>query len=1303
MTNAEQQRPCNLEQTAGRDAIYCHREDMAEREGTIRQLRADFVSEWRQLFPNSPAPPIRALGSLRFDNDDEAGPTPSGVSFDEWLSSGAVTQLGNSLRCTEEKISQLKEQLSRKTYLRNFLLRLLECLDDSGEVQRSRPAPVNDSTYSPSLDPLDPSLFSERGENNEKGVTGEGEQRPNFGRTKSNVVDRNYTPRGDPESGTTKTSEQTTILPRLLTAADLPLTSKSGYGECSGSCQPSTTTRCIVEVTQNTVHGQAPTQRVPLPPPPQQHSQEKVKHTFSDPATSVSVVKFVEQDKGSSSTSSSRPVRQLQRQSEVDEKCTERKFRACNRANSGTDDSDTRNHDTAAPPPPVTLVTRPPPRRERNTNPTQPQRHASSPQRGRDDTAITPNDTEAHLGTGKNFHATAEEKIVRAAESVTCGTQTEISFSLKEQWVISSTDADNTATMFWNRKKSNAKRPESGETRDRDNSGILGRYSDTPADLPTAPPPLRSDSGSARNVQYLKLTDGFNIVLGADTGGSAPKPAPSSQPPQHHHHHQQQQQRHGGQGPHQIRQQDRISDRDEISEEEEEEEEVYDNNTAKRTAAASEGVSGESVSAASNKPQVEPGLDEKYENVSYGDAAAAAGGGGGLEGGGATATTTATAANTRRNPVTNVKSTSPSQSPPTKPRSHAPVSRVSSDTTGFRSASAEANSPPKPSAKPQPHPRKKLPALPPTEQKPSSVFYVQTVTPENPSLVTGPNNTAGGGKRGSVGDGELEEGEKGEARVTEEEQEVEERRGDPRVDAGEKGARIESGRGGGSASVSAAPLRHEAHTRQGRDTRADRRAQSALPGAQCLSPHSPPVEGFVPTTSTQPASTTKKGSDDPEPNKATTSATTFHSPAVAIVVASAAASASSFSPASQHRTEPDTRRALSSFHPTAEEKLNSEPTEKTDSAPSRAARDNTDRGDNSSHASQLGVRELCEASVTGALEISQRLRAFADSANDSGSSSSVSGSGGGDSATTTAATATAAAAQAESLSDQPADNNMLRFNRRTLCTTAGSDLGELPAVYRKTEDTPSVFRGSETQRPQSSPLEHTMLPRHEGKAGTKEGGDGEEGGGGGEEATTPTGPQPDSHPTAGVDADADAGGTDGQPRTYHETDLDSEACTLMLRERKPPPPQPPPKPRKKAKESTYENWTINRAVTQFVDSNSSSSDEDDDNDDNDDNDSDSTSPGCTLDRASSTNKGSKDSGLCLDVQPPQASGVVKILVGGAARGLFGGDRFEDERISSIEELHRMHDEEDYADYADLKQQARKDSAAAAEQDDNLCE
>ena len=146
-------------------------------------------------------------------------------------------------------------------------------------------------------------------------------------------------------------------------------------------------------------------------------------------------------------------------------------------------------------------------------NPTQPQRHASSPQRGRGDTAITPNDTEAHLSTGKHFHATAEEEIARAAESVTCGTQTEISFSLKEQWVISSTDADNTATMFWNRKKSNAKRPESGETRDRDNSGILGRYSDTPADLPTAPPPLRSDSGSARNVQYLKLTEGFNLSL----------------------------------------------------------------------------------------------------------------------------------------------------------------------------------------------------------------------------------------------------------------------------------------------------------------------------------------------------------------------------------------------------------------------------------------------------------------------------------------------------------------------------------------------------------------------------------------------------------------------------------------------------------------------------------------------------------------------------------------------------------------------------------------------------------------------
>ncbi|KAL8574331.1 hypothetical protein ACOMHN_015862 [Nucella lapillus] len=69
--------------------------------------------------------------------------------------------------------------------------------------------------------------------------------------------------------------------------------------------------------------------------------------------------------------------------------------------------------------------------------------------------------------------------------------------------------------MFRNRKKSQGKRPD--DHRDRDNSRVLDRYSDTDPSVVATTPPLRRESLPTQNFQYLKLTDGFNIVLTSDS------------------------------------------------------------------------------------------------------------------------------------------------------------------------------------------------------------------------------------------------------------------------------------------------------------------------------------------------------------------------------------------------------------------------------------------------------------------------------------------------------------------------------------------------------------------------------------------------------------------------------------------------------------------------------------------------------------------------------------------------------------------------------------------------------------------
>ncbi|XP_076453329.1 uncharacterized protein LOC143288590 [Babylonia areolata] len=78
--------------------------------------------------------------------------------------------------------------------------------------------------------------------------------------------------------------------------------------------------------------------------------------------------------------------------------------------------------------------------------------------------------------------------------------------------------------MFKNRKKSSAKRPD--EHRDRDNSRVLCTDTDTAA----SHLPFRRESLSTGNFQYLKLTDGFNIVLTSDTGDSQSASSPDHSP-----------------------------------------------------------------------------------------------------------------------------------------------------------------------------------------------------------------------------------------------------------------------------------------------------------------------------------------------------------------------------------------------------------------------------------------------------------------------------------------------------------------------------------------------------------------------------------------------------------------------------------------------------------------------------------------------------------------------------------------------------------------------------------------------------
>ncbi|XP_070204653.1 serine-rich adhesin for platelets-like [Littorina saxatilis] len=1214
---------------------------MAKQEDTIRQLRTEFENQWSDLFPSSPTPPIRALSSLRFHGDDE-GNTHGGVPFDEWMSSGAIEQLGNSLRVTEEKISQLTDQLSRKTCLRDFLLRLLECLGDSGEGRGSRPLPVNNLPTSQAvLDPTCVKTLSQQGSTNGGSTLFANEERQGSSCKRSEskplVPRRNFSISSEKGSETRK---QTTVLPRgrpsLTEGFDSGVTSKSVQGKCtltattaSLSCHGQQSTASGTAGTDDTLHQNGSATQCVVATQEKQHSGKQTCDGAVTRIDSSSRPKAALRD----NTPHNHNGSEKQSDGTLYENCQGRKWRQCssNHGSVGTIDYSTRNQ--------VGGETT----REDHNNAVglpiaqQGPSTAHSAKSSQGATVISVNGTQSQP-TSHLFGSSANATGEHWAQTSEGSAQTDISFGVREQWVVSSTDEDRnspSSTMFWNKKKSSGKRTQE-EVRERDNSGVLGRYSDTP-DLP-APPPLsatpfrssieRLSSNSPRNVQYLKLTDGFNIAFG--TGETPPplpqkqnKPRPQQQPP-----------------------------KNETAVEEYYE--TYDNNTAKRAAQKSGGAppfvsAGSAKVSDDDKPeQVSHGSEAgRYENVSHNSGSAS-----GI-----------------RNPVSNVTpSVSPSGTPltPSAPPmseedgGHVSVSRSSSDGNSHagsvRAAPLEASNSLKSSPKPQPHPRRKqLPPLP-AKQKPSSVFYVENTT-------TSVSPATGGGvvvvqaaarerKRDDVDAEGRTWGRRGDGDDHHTKWEQDRREGSSSVDTEISSPQsVESGR---VSSIRTGALPHAGHTRPQGDTRAER-VQSNEPSLNTNSPTR--VDQFV-------VSTSVKTRDDQEPNKAATVLQSVVEVDESTTGSTAERSSRAFP------TQHTTLSARSAREEDQNEKPELAVAAGRQNIQSRTRQDRTEteglsyHGTDPSSANDRGGRDLCGTNVIGGGEINQY----------SGSAASGAGSSG-----TTASGANASATDHDSDSANSAD--MLRFHRRTLSSgSAKRDAVEQSAVYRKTEDTRATPKPAFRHSAELPP--GTMQPIHEDRL---------KGDGRGEvEATPPPTPQPDyddHHELSSTDTGEEA---HTHPK-YQETDLDSDTTVsfAMLRTKNSPP-APPPKPQKKPKVNVYENWTINRAITQDFDLY-----EEDDSDD--------TSPACTLERGST--KGSKDSGLCLDVQGNHS--VVADLAGDAAAaaviavGKGFGERVKDAaRISSIEELNRMHDEEDYANVSHHHRQNCEDSP---DQEDNVCE
>lgn len=95
---------------------------MADRQSQVFAMLDDFAHEWKTRFPRIPPPLVGVLGGVR-----SAG--QRGAAGDERLTPQLVAQLQSTLRCTEEKILQLEEQLASKRYLQQFLERVLSCVN----------------------------------------------------------------------------------------------------------------------------------------------------------------------------------------------------------------------------------------------------------------------------------------------------------------------------------------------------------------------------------------------------------------------------------------------------------------------------------------------------------------------------------------------------------------------------------------------------------------------------------------------------------------------------------------------------------------------------------------------------------------------------------------------------------------------------------------------------------------------------------------------------------------------------------------------------------------------------------------------------------------------------------------------------------------------------------------------------------------------------------------------------------------------------------------------------------------------
>ncbi|XP_076434762.1 uncharacterized protein LOC143274737 [Babylonia areolata] len=698
------------------------------KEETIRQLRKQFDTEWAHLFPLTPAPPIRALSSLREegagDQKQQQQPPPPGLPFDEWLSSGAVELLANTLASTGQKISQLQDQLARKSYLYEFLRKLIECVDEKQTVP-PLPVPVTLATSSALDLNVTPNRQGRSGEsgsvqprftsssrdggphsrnlevkNNQETKTQQQQQNSgtgvvNFGKNCDGAGVKEFLPHKSSRvtttpqqatSFTTGTSEtvkkQTTFSPGTTVTSQSLRTGQCGrqgtWGLGEEEEEGKKVCTCATSLTRGLT--QTPRQCVVHPPhkPTQKDSSgRKYKKCTTtgevDRDKHVSVVcvgsgggvvteEGNSQQGGSSTTTSSSSSSSGSGSSSI-----------------GSSDSSVKTHPTA-------LL------KQRGKTPAAAilSHEFFSQQRGAQSLP-------RRLEPGSKQHTTA---ALQVTPSLTCATQTDISFNVKEHWVVSSNqDGD----MFWNRKKpssGSAKRGGSDDAsgRDRDNSGIFGRHSDVP-DLPLPPP----RTSSPLQVNYLKLTDGFNIVLDGD--GREKK---------------------GGRDDN-----DNDGDDDDVNSGEED---TYDNNTIR------------------NSPRKGGGREEEEEeggrtaDSSGGQVASRSHSGRAVGGGRGVGFDPVRHVSPTTSPAAASSSSSLSSSPSSSSVPKEPVSRARSDTTGVRpspSTSPSAGqrySPPSPSrrSKPLPVPRKKpVPPPPvPSKQKPRSVFYVDCETADPVSPLT---------------------------------------------------------------------------------------------------------------------------------------------------------------------------------------------------------------------------------------------------------------------------------------------------------------------------------------------------------------------------------------------------------------------------------------------------------------------------------------------------------------------------------------------------------------------------------------